>query len=124
MAQAREDGGLLTSYAFPLKSQEASHFLGLSMSDVARLASLCHGADKPEAVHTYLEELAAIINMAAAHFQGNTQRTAAWFKARNPILGDVSPRDMIRNGRHVRLRRFVIEAVKGDNFCPLNDALA
>lgn len=111
MTEVREDVGLLTSYAFPLESQEASFFLGLSMSDVAHLASLCHGADKPEAVHTYLAELASIINMVAAHFRGNTQRTAAWFKAKNPSLGGVSPRDMIRNGRHVRLRRFVIEAV-------------
>jgi hypothetical protein len=111
MTEVREDVGFPASYAFPLKYQEASFFLGLSMSDVFRLASLCHGADKPDVVHTYLEELAAIINMVATHFRGNTQRTAAWFKARNPILGDVSPRDMIRKGRHVRLRGFVIEAV-------------
>jgi len=32
-------------------------------------------------------------------------------RAQNPLLGDVSPRDMIRLGRHDRLRRFIINAM-------------
>jgi len=35
----------------------------------------------------------------------------AWFKARNPLLGDVSPRDMIRLGRYEKLRKFIISAM-------------
>jgi hypothetical protein len=33
-----------------------------------------------------------------------------WFKTRNPLLGDISPRDMIRLGRFERLRKFIINA--------------
>lgn len=42
---------------------------------------------------------------------GDTDKTIVWFKAKNPLLGDVSPRDMIRLGRYARLRRFIISAM-------------
>ena len=60
-------------------------------------------------VRVRLEEIAATINLVAKQFDGDAAKTASWFKARNPLLGDVSPRDMIRLGRYRRLHRFIIE---------------
>ena len=58
-----------------------------------------------------MEEIASTINMVAKQFAGDPEKTAAWFRARNPLLGDISPRDMIRLGRYDRLRRFIIQAM-------------
>ena len=42
---------------------------------------------------------------------GDTDKTVLWFKARNPLLGDISPKEMIRLGRYERLRKFIINAL-------------
>ena len=60
-----------------------------------------------------LEEIAAIINLVAQQFDGDAAKTAVWFNARNPLLGDASPCDMIRLGRYQRLRSFIMQAMKG-----------
>ena len=65
----------------------------------------------PQQMRDRLEEIANTINMVAGLFNGDVNKTAAWFKARNPMLGDVSPRDMIRLGRFERLRKFIINAM-------------
>jgi hypothetical protein len=39
------------------------------------------------------------------------RKPALWFRLPNPLLGDVSPRDMIRYGRLAKLREFVVEAL-------------
>ena len=65
----------------------------------------------PEQMRERLEEIASTINMVAKAFDGDADKTSAWFRARNPMLGDVSPRDMIRLGRYERLRKFVINAM-------------
>lgn len=90
--------------------------LGLKKEDVSRLASVSvksvrYDGAIPQQVRERLEEIANTINMVAAIFDGDPERTAAWFRARNPLLGDVSPRDMIRLGRYERLRRFIINAM-------------
>ena len=67
----------------------------------------------PEQARVRLEEIAATINLVAQQFDGDAAKTASWFKARNPLLGDVSPCDMIRLGRYQRLRSFIMQAMKG-----------
>jgi len=90
--------------------------LGLKKEDVSRLASVSVKSVRydnaiPEQVRDRLEEIASTINMVAKAFDGNPEKTTAWFRARNPMLGDVSPRDMIRLGRYERLRKFIINAM-------------
>lgn len=94
--------------------------LGLKREDVSRLASVSLKSVRyddaiPEQVRERLEEIAITINMVAKFFDGDTDKTVTWFKARNPLLGDVSPRDMIRLGRFERLRKFIINAVLKQN---------
>ena len=90
--------------------------LGLKREDVSRLASVSVKSVRyddaiPENVRDRLEEIANTVNWVAKIFDGDTEKTVAWFKARNPLLGDISPRDMIRLGRYERLRKFIINAM-------------
>ncbi len=90
--------------------------LGLKKEDVSRLASVSVKSVRyddaiPLQVRERLEEIASTINMVATAFDGDVDKTTSWFLARNPMLGDISPRDMIRLGRFERLRKFIINAM-------------
>jgi hypothetical protein len=90
--------------------------LGLKKEDVSRLASVSVKSVRyddaiPEQVRERLEEIAHTVNMVAQAFDGDSQKTLAWFRARNPLLGDVSPKEMIRLGRYERLRKFILGAM-------------
>jgi hypothetical protein len=90
--------------------------LDLKKEDVSRLAGVALSSVRyddamPSPMRDRLEEVANTINMVASLFAGDANKTAAWFKARNPMLGDISPRDMIRLGRYERLRKFIINAM-------------
>lgn len=65
----------------------------------------------PKELASRLEEIANICNLVAEYFDGNVTRTALWFKIPNPMLGNISPRDMIRYGRYRRLRKFVVDSL-------------
>jgi hypothetical protein len=97
-------------------ARRVSTFLNLKKADVSHLASVSAASVRydhliPAVVRERLEEIASTINLVAKQFGGDLDKTAAWFKAKNPLLGDVSPRDMIRLGRYDRLRRFIINAM-------------
>jgi hypothetical protein len=90
--------------------------LKLKNEDVSRIASVSKNSVRyddliPEQVRERLEEIGMTINMVAKVFDGDAEKTAVWFRARNPMLGDVAPRDMIRLGRFERLRKYIIGAM-------------
>ena len=96
--------------------KKVPELLDLKKEDVSRLSGVAVSSVRyddaiPDSMRDRLEEVANTINMVAALFAGDVNKTAAWFKARNPMLGDVSPRDMIRLGRYERLRKFIINAM-------------
>lgn len=91
-------------------------FLDLKKADIARVAdvslkSVRFDSAIPAAVRERLEEIGSTCNMVAQAFDGDIGKTALWFKAKNPLLGDISPRDMVRLGRFDRLRRFILGAM-------------
>lgn len=97
-------------------AHKTAEFLSFKNADVGRIASVSASSvrwdDKlPEAVRNRMEEIASIANLVAKQFAGDAEKTAAWFRAKNPLLGDISPRDMIRLGRYGRLRQFIIQAM-------------
>jgi hypothetical protein len=61
----------------------------------------------PVPIRERLQEIANTINLVARFFGGDADKTGTWFKTRNPLLGDISPRDMICLGRFQRLRKFI-----------------
>lgn len=91
-------------------------WLNLEKSEVAKISSVAkasvrYDAFAPRAVVERLEEIANIANMVATIFDGDVDKTALWFRTKNPLLGDVTPRDMVRLGRYDRLRKFIVSAI-------------
>lgn len=96
--------------------KRVSDWLDLKKVDVSRVADVSPASvrwdvNMPAAMYDRLEEIALTCNLVAQAFHGDVTKTAQWFKARNPMLGDVSPRDMVRLGRFDRLRRFIVSAM-------------
>lgn len=54
----------------------------------------------------YVETLARVTD-----FFGDEAKARLWMRTPNPMLGDVSPNDMIAAGRYAKLRRFIIDAL-------------
>jgi hypothetical protein len=103
-------------------------FLGLKKEDVSRLAdvspkSVRFDGAMPEPLRERMQEIAITINLVAKVFEGNADKTIAWFQTRNPLLGDISPRDMIRLGRFERLRKFIMQAMTEEAGPPLASAV-
>ena len=57
-----------------------------------------------------LIEWATAINLVASFFKNN-EKTILWFNTPNPLLGEVTPRNMIRIGRSQKLIIFIRKAV-------------
>ncbi len=96
--------------------EKVKDFLQLKKDEVSRLAdvsikSVRYDAAIPTAMLERFEEIAVTCNMVAEAFDGDADKTALWFRTKNPMLGDISPRDMIRLRRFDRLRRFIIGAM-------------
>ncbi len=97
-------------------AKRVTQVLNLKRSDVSKFSSVAESSVRyddamPAVVRERMEEIASTVNLVAKQFGGDQEKTVAWFKAKNPLLGDVSPRDMIRLGRYGRLRRFIISAM-------------
>jgi hypothetical protein len=84
-----------------LKKKEVSHIADVSPKSVRFDDAM------PVPVRERLQEIANTINLVARFFGGDADKTGTWFKTRNPLLGDISPRDMICLGRFQRLRKFI-----------------
>jgi hypothetical protein len=100
-----------------LNAREVVDFLGLDKRDVAKLADVAPSSVRfdqkiPKEVLERLLEIANICGLVAQFFSGDVAKTALWFKTKNPLLGDISPRDMIRYGRYARLQKFVSDALE------------
>lgn len=100
--------------------RRVADLLSLEKSEVSRIAEVSPASvryDKqiPKNVRDRLEEIASVCNLVAGFFDGDPGKTALWFKTKNPMLGDIAPRDMVRLGRYDRLRKFVISAVLEQN---------
>lgn len=91
-------------------------FLGLHNPEVSKATgqpkkSIRYDERMPHELQERLEEIGNIINLTASFFHGDLNKTSLWFKAKNPLLGDISPRDMICYGRYDKLRKFILNAV-------------
>ena len=57
-----------------------------------------------------LREFANIANLVPEDFNGAVNKVSLWFELQNPMLGNISPRNMIGGGRYKRLLNFVLDA--------------
>ena len=92
-----------------------SDFLELDKNELSKLGGVSLKSVRldnriPRDLKERLEQIANICNLVAEFFEGDATKTALWFRTPNPMLGDLSPRDMIRYGRYKRLQKFVLQA--------------
>ena len=97
--------------------QHVVRFLELSKPDVAKIAGVAPSSVRfdqkiPRGVLERLTEIANVCGLVAQFFQGDVAKTSLWFRTKNPLFGNISPRDMIRYGRYEKLRRFVMDALE------------
>jgi uncharacterized protein (DUF2384 family) len=99
-----------------LDFQRVRDFTGLESRDLARIAGVAKSsvrfdAKAPKEVREHLENIANICNLIFQFFQSDV-KTKLWLQTPNPMLGNMSPRDMIRFGRFAKLQRFVTQAME------------
>ena len=91
------------------------NFLDFETNELSKIGGISKNSVRkdnkaPQALKDRLEEIAIICSLVAEYFEGDAIKTATWFKTPNPMIGDITPRDMIRLGRSNKLIRFIMEA--------------
>lgn len=92
-------------------------FLHLNKEDVAKATgfsknSIRFDEERMSAeLKERIKEWATLLNLVAGFFKGDGEKTYQWFVTLNPLLGNITPRDMIRFGRYKKLSKFVMNAL-------------
>lgn len=91
-------------------------FLNFKKEDISKatevpLTSVRYDNKIPKELHDRIKEWAILLNLVAEHFNGDRTKTALWFTTPNPLLGNITPRDMIRFGRYKKLFKFIFNAL-------------
>jgi len=105
-----------------LNYRSVSEFLELNANELSKIGGVAKSSVRldakiPKDLKDRLEQIANIAGLVAEYFDGDAERTGLWFKTPNPMLGEISPRDMIRHGRYKKLLNFVMQA-KSENAKP------
>jgi hypothetical protein len=100
----------------------------LSKADLSKLAGVAKSsvrfdANIPVPMAERLREIANIANLVAEFFDGDVQKVGLWFELPNPILGNISPRNMIRAGRYKRLINYILDAREAEAAAPPRNAV-
>src|SRR5690606_338841 len=95
--------------------KKVAELLDLSKEDLAKMASVKKSsvrfdANIPQPVAQRLREIANIANLVAEFFNGDANKVSLWFELANPMLGNMSPRNMIRAGRYTKVLNFILDA--------------
>lgn len=101
--------------------QRVVKLLDFKKRDVAKasqvsLQSVRYDQKMPKELEERVQEWAVALSLVAQYFK-NEHKTVLWFKTQNPLLGNITPRDMIRIGRFKKLQRFILNAL-GENESP------
>src|SRR3989338_8726877 len=101
-------------FCSPFKAKENKR-KEISAATEVRLRSIRYDEYMPRRLGKRLIEWGNLFNLVAEHFQGDAKKTVLWFTTPNPLLGDMTPQDMIRSGQHKKLRRFICTAPAKNN---------
>jgi len=98
-----------------LDYHRVSEFLDFDTNALSKVGGISKNSVRlddriPRDLKQRLEQIANICTLVAEYFEGDAEKTALWFQTINPMLGDISPRDMIRLGRYKRLLKFITDA--------------
>jgi hypothetical protein len=98
--------------------QKVVRLLDFKKKDVAKasqisIQSVRYDYKMPRELEERVREWAVALSLVAQYFK-NEHKTVLWLKTPNPLLGNITPRDMIRVGRFKKLSRFIQNAL-GEN---------
>ncbi len=98
------------------RASKVIEFVEFKKDDIAKatgvpFSSVRYDERMPQILKDRLREWANLFNLVAQFFEGDATKTALWFKTPNPMLGNISPRDMIRFGRYQKLLKFIVNAI-------------
>ena len=101
------------------KYQRIVDLLEMAKEDVSKAtgvpkSSVRYDKKMPAELRERIREWATLLNLVAEHFEGDAHKTVLWFTTVNPLLGNMTPRDMIRLGRLRKLHKFVMNALAED----------
>ena len=97
----------------------ASIFLKLSNEDLAKIAQVSvktvrfDESKMPQSLKERIEEIKNICELVAEMLGGDIKKTQLWFTTKNHMLGNLSPRDMIRYGRYNKLLDILMDIKNG-----------
>ena len=86
------------------KKREVSQASGVGLN------SIRYDVKMPQELEDRLIEWATTINLVADFFK-DVHKTMLWFHTPNPLLGEQTPRDIIRIGRSKKLIKFIRNAL-------------
>lgn len=95
--------------------KEVVKFFDFSKGDISKISGVSKTSVRwddraPQVVTDHIYQLAIIASLVGEFFDGNAIKTMTWLKMPNPMLGGISPRDMIKLGRSDKLIHFIIRA--------------
>lgn len=94
-------------------------FLDYKRNDVSLATNLplksIHYDNKiPHELEKRFKEWAVLLNLVAG-FMSDPKKTTLWFDIPNPLLGGISPKEMIKFGRFKKLRDVIQNALEENN---------
>lgn len=100
-------------------AENVVNFLDFKKNDISKAtgqpkASIRYDDRASKELINRLKEIGNIINLVIEQFDGDTKKTVLWFNTKNPMLGNISPIDMIRFGRYEKLQKFIFNARYGN----------
>jgi hypothetical protein len=95
--------------------------LELSNEDLAReiavrVSSIRWDENMPQKLKQRLKDYALISDHILKYFDGDKVRTAHWFKIPNPLLGGLTPRQMISLGNGIKLQEMIVNQFNGNEY--------
>lgn len=99
--------------------KKVADFLKYKKEDVSiatgvQLKSIRYDVRMSAELRERLTEWATAINLVGNYFK-DLHKTILWFHTSNPLLGNMSPRNMIRIGRFKKLLKFIQTALDENN---------
>lgn len=90
---------------------------GMQSPPRAKVEGTVFENEASQVVPEHLLYVSFVRELVRPFFDGDEFKVKAWMEAINPLLGDVSPEQMIREGRHRKLVKFIQTAIS-ENSAP------
>jgi hypothetical protein len=74
------------------------------------LQSIRYDQKMPKELEERIREWAIALSLVGQYFR-DEHKTVLWFRTSNPLLGNITPRDLIKVGRFKKLYRFILNAI-------------